>query len=72
VVLGLSLVRVGGVVCHEISTFLGLEHPSLGAHTVWEFFHNGEDFPLLTHMVLGVSYPRLISGMFSCMVHIYP
>jgi hypothetical protein len=38
--------------------------PFPGAHPLGEIFHNGEDFPLLTHLVLGVSSLGLILGIF--------
>jgi hypothetical protein len=46
VVLGMSLVRMGAVVCEEVLTSHVLAHLSLGAHSSGVTFQIGEAFPL--------------------------
>jgi len=64
VVFGLSLVRLGAEVCLKVLVLRGLAHPSLGEHPLGDTFHSGEAFPLLTHLVLGVSSLGIILEMY--------
>jgi hypothetical protein len=71
VILWLSLVRLGVVVCQKVSIFHRLAHLSLGVHPLGEIFTLGI-FPFVNTSGPRGFFPRTKLGIFSWRVHIYP
>jgi len=63
VVLGISLVILGGVMCLEELISHGLTHLSLGAYPLGGNLHNGVAILSFIHLVPGDSYLGLVLGI---------